>query len=127
MNRGKAEIVVKKKQSGLVYSTEHGRICPGCSRPVASCSCKAKTGVPRGDGIVRVGRQTKGRKGSGVTLVSGLSLDPDQLRELAGQLKKKCGAGGAVKDGVIEIQGEHRDLLVATLQQLGYIVKQTGG
>lgn len=76
---------------------------------------------------MRVGRQTKGRKGSGVTTVSGLPLAPDQLGELAGQLKKKCGAGGAVKEGVIEIQGEHRDLLVATLQQLGYIVKRSGG
>lgn len=74
-----------------------------------------------------MGRQTKGRKGSGVTTVSGLPLGPDQLHALAGQLKKKCGAGGAVKDDVIEIQGEHRDLLVATLAQLGYTVKRAGG
>lgn len=114
-------------QSVPVYSSEHGRLCPECSRPVASCTCKTKTSTPKGDGTVRVGRQTKGRKGSGVTIVSGLPLAPDQLGELAGQLKKKCGAGGAVKEGVIEIQGEHRDLLVATLQQLGYIVKRSGG
>jgi len=74
-----------------------------------------------------VGRQTKGRKGSGVTTVSGLSLAPDQLRHLAGQLKKQCGAGGAVKEGVIEIQGEHRDTLVSALEKLGYTVKRVGG
>jgi translation initiation factor 1 len=127
MNRGKAEIVVKKKQSGLVYSTEHGRICPGCGRPVAACTCKAKLPTPKSDGIVRVGRETKGRKGSGVTIIIGLALDLAELKELGSQLKKKCGTGGTVKDGVIEIQGDHRDLLVATLQQLGYTVKQAGG
>ncbi len=116
-----------QQQSVPVYSTEHGRICPGCSQPVASCTCATKNTAPKGDGIVRVGRETKGRKGSGVTTVKGLLLAPDQLRTLAGQLKKKCGAGGAVKDGVIEIQGEHRDLAEATLRQLGYIVKRTGG
>lgn len=111
-----------------VYSTEHGRLCPKCSRPVGACTCATRSStVPRGDGIVRVGRQTKGRKGSGVTTVSGLPLAPDRLRDLAGQLKKKCGAGGAVKDGVIEIQGEHRDLLVAELTRLGYTVKRAGG
>lgn len=118
---------IKKGASGLVYSSEHGRICPGCNRPVASCGCKAMAKAPQGDGIVRVGRQTKGRKGSGVTTVSGLVLGADQLRDLAGQLKKKCGAGGAVKDGVIEIQGEHRDQLVETLEKLGYTVKRAGG
>jgi translation initiation factor 1 len=117
----------KKGATGLVYSSEHGRICPGCNRPVASCGCKAMAKAPQGDGIVRVGRQTKGRKGSGVTTVSGLLLGADQLRDLAGQLKKKCGAGGAVKDGVIEIQGEHRDQLVETLEKLGYTVKRAGG
>ena len=82
---------------------------------------------PRGDGIVRVGRQTKGRKGSGVTTVSGLPLPVDQLRDLAAQLKRQCGAGGGVKDGLIEIQGDHRDLLVAALTRLGYTVKRAGG
>jgi len=122
--------MVSKKgaAAGWVYSSEHGRICPGCSQPIAACTCRAKTVAPKkGDGIVRVGRETKGRKGSGVTVVRGLALSPEQLRDLAGQLKKKCGAGGAVKDGVIEIQGEHRDLVVATLQHLGFTVKRTGG
>lgn len=117
----------KKSQTGLVYSTEHGRMCSGCNRPAASCSCAKKPAARKSDGIVRVGRQTKGRKGSGVTVITGLTLTPDQLRDLAAQLKKKCGAGGAVKDGVIEIQGEHRELLMTTLQQLGYTVKQAGG
>ncbi len=120
-------MMVKKKPSGLVYSTEHGRICPGCGRPVAACTCKAKSPTPKSDGIVRVGRETKGRKGSGVTMITGLALDPAELKELGSQLKKKCGTGGTVKDGVIEIQGDHRDLLVATLQQLGYTVKRAGG
>ncbi|WP_310601346.1 translation initiation factor Sui1 [Desulfobulbus sp.] len=110
-----------------VYSTEQGRLCPGCGQPAAACSCKTKSAAPRGDGIVRVGRATKGRKGGGVTVVTGLALDPEQLRELASRLKKQCGAGGAIKEGTIEIQGEHRDLLVATLQQLGYTVKRAGG
>ena len=110
-----------------VYSTEQGRLCPDCGQPVASCVCKTKSAVPRGDGIVRVGRETKGRKGGGVTVVTGLVLNPEQMRELASRLKKQCGAGGAVKEGTIEIQGDHRDLLVATLQQLGYTVKRAGG
>jgi translation initiation factor 1 len=120
-------MMVKKKPSGLVYSTEHGRICPGCGRPVATCTCKAKSLTPKSDGIIRVGRETKGRKGSGVTMITGLALDPAELKELGSQLKKKCGTGGTVKDGVIEIQGDHRELLVASLQQLGYTVKRAGG
>ena len=116
-----------RQQSVPVYSSEHGRICPGCSQPVASCTCATKNTAPKGDGIVRVGRETKGRKGSGVTIVTGLALDLVELKGLGSQLKKKCGTGGTVKDGVIEIQGDHRDLLVATLQQLGYTVKRAGG
>lgn len=80
-----------------------------------------------GDGIVRVGRQTKGRKGAGVTVITGLPLTPDALREMAKKLKKRCGSGGTVKDGVIEIQGDHRDLLVELLQKEGYDAKRSGG
>ena len=121
--------MVSKKGSlgGLVYSTGQGRMCPGCGQAVVSCSCGAKSPLPKDDGIVKVSRATKGRKGSGVTLITGLPLDPDRLRALAGQLKKQCGAGGAVKDGVLEIQGEHRDQVVTILQQLGYTVKRAGG
>lgn len=80
-----------------------------------------------GDGIVRVGRETKGRKGKGVTLIKGVPLAPEQLAELCTQLKKKCGSGGAVKEGVIEIQGDHREMLVAELSRQGWKVKLVGG
>lgn len=81
----------------------------------------------RSDGVVRVARETKGRKGAGVTLVSGLALADKDLKALAKELKKKCGTGGTIKDGVIEIQGEQRDKLVALLQKKGYTVKRVGG
>lgn len=102
----------------IVYSTEKGRIRPD----------KKKDAAPtKSDGIVRVGRETKGRKGKGMTVVAGVPLHPEGLRDLAKQLKQKCGTGGTVKDGRIEIQGDHRDLLVAELQALGYAVKRVGG
>lgn len=110
-----------------VYSTEQGRLCPECGQAKTACVCVRITIPPKGNGVVRVGRETKGRKGAGVTVVTGLPLDPDGLRALAATLKKRCGAGGAAKDGVIEIQGEHRDALMAALQQLGYSVKRSGG
>ena len=83
--------------------------------------------APRGDGIVRVRRETQGRGGKTVTSVSGTGLAEDALRELAGELKRLCGSGGTVKDYVIEIQGDHRDKLVAALEQRGYTVKLAGG
>jgi translation initiation factor 1 len=76
---------------------------------------------------VRVGRETKGRKGKGVTVVTGVPATPAELAELAGDLKRKCGSGGTVRDGVIEIQGDHRDLLVAELARRGFTVKRSGG
>lgn len=120
-------MIMKKNPAGLVYSTEQGRICPGCSQPVAACTCKTKQVSSRGDGIVRVGRETKGRRGSGVTVITGLPLDPAALKELGSRLKKQCGTGGTLKDGALEIQGDHRDLLVEALHKLGYTVKRTGG
>ena len=102
-------------------------MCPGCGEPVDRCSCHARSDAPAGDGIVRVGRSTKGRKGKGVTVVTGVPLDSAELRELAKRLKQKCGSGGAVKDGVIEIQGDHRDALVAQLEKQGYTVRRSGG
>jgi translation initiation factor 1 len=84
--------------------------------------------VPRGDGVVRIGRQTQGRKGKGVTVITGLPLAPGELGELAARLKKRCGSGGTVTDaGAIEIQGDHRDALVIELGRLGYTVKRSGG
>ncbi|MDN5279888.1 MAG: translation initiation factor 1 [Clostridiales bacterium] len=117
-----------KAKGGLVYSSEFGRMCPGCSKPIDSCQCKQKQPSSQSkDGIVRVSRETKGRKGSGVTLIKGLSGSEDELKKLTTLLKRKCGAGGALKDGIIEIQGEHRDKLVEELQKLGYKAKKAGG
>jgi len=80
-----------------------------------------------GDGIVRIGRETKGRKGKGVTIISGVPLDPPGLLALGKELKKRCGSGGTVKDGIIEIQGDHRDMLLEELQKRGWKVKRCGG
>jgi translation initiation factor 1 len=101
----------------IVFSTDQGRIKPEKKKPSA----------PKGDGIVRVGRETKGRKGKGMTTITGVPLHPDGLKDLAKTLKQKCGTGGTVKGQTIEIQGDHRDLLVAELQTLGYTVKKAGG
>lgn len=89
-------------------------------------SATANIGPPR-DGVVRVSRETKGRKGKGVTIITGVPLHPAGIAELAAQLKKKCGSGGTVKDGVIEIQGDHRDTIVEALAKLGWTVKRAGG
>ncbi len=112
---------------GVVYSSDQGRMCPTCGKALTSCVCKeqSKTTV-LGDGNVRVGRATAGRKGNGVTTITGLPLPEAELLELARKLKARCGCGGTVKDGVIEIQGEHRDLLVAELIKSGYKAKRSG-
>ncbi len=113
--------------SGLVYSTEHGRTCPKCEKPVTQCNCGQKKAPAKGDGIVRVSRETKGRKGSGVTLITGLPLAETEMTALAKQLKQRCGSGGTVKNGVIEVQGDHRDVVLAELIRLGYQAKKAGG
>jgi translation initiation factor 1 len=119
--------MIKNRDRGSVYSTEFGTMCPACGKPVTKCVCRQNTAQPQGDGIVRVGRLTKGCKGKGLTVITGIPLDHDSLVTLAKQLKQKCGAGGTVKDGVIEIQGDHRNLLVEVLKKHGYIVKRSGG
>jgi translation initiation factor 1 len=112
---------------GLVYSTDAGRMCPACRQPVAACTCKAGSGaVVTGDGIARVSRQTKGRGGKAVTLVKGLALDADALAALGKQLRTACGAGGTVKDGVIEVQGDHCDQVLAALDKHGHRAKRAG-
>jgi translation initiation factor 1 len=117
----------------LVFSTATGRLCPECARPLADCRCRRSKpatpalAAPPRDGIVRVGRATQGRKGKGVTVITGLPLAGAELDELATRLKKRCGCGGSAHDGVIEIQGDHRDALVAALAALGYTVKRSGG
>ena len=83
--------------------------------------------MPAGDGVVRVARETKGRKGKGVTLIRGLPLPAAELSRLAKELKQRCGSGGTVKSGVIEIQGDHRDELVSELSNRGFTVKRSGG
>ena len=114
--------------SRRVYSTDHGRMCPACNRLIAACRCKqAASKGPPSDGIVRVSRSTKGRKGKGGTIITGVPLEGDALQKLAKQLKAACGAGGALKDGTIEIQGDHRDALVEALQAKGWTVKRAGG
>lgn len=113
---------------GIVYSTRHGRMCPRCGRAESACSCGAKSATPPPvDGIVRVSRETKGRKGKGVTLITGVPLAGPELADLARELKQRCGTGGTVKDGVIEIQGDHRDLLISELEKRGWKAKKAGG
>jgi translation initiation factor 1 len=113
---------------GLVYSTEGGRMCPGCRRPVAQCTCsQASAAALASDGIVRVQRETKGRGGKAVTVVRGVPLDAVALTKLGQELKAGCGSGGTVKDGVIEVQGDHVDKVMALLQQRGHRVKRAGG
>ncbi len=122
-----------KSSSSLVYSTETGRICPDCSQPVVLCQCAAikkalaAASSASADGIVRVQRETKGRGGKSVTLVRGLALDAEALVALAKQLKAACGSGGTVKDGVVEVQGDHVVTVMAALQKLGHKVKRVGG
>jgi len=115
--------------SALVYSTEAGgRMCPDCRAPMAQCRCKEnKARIPATDGIVRVSHETKGRKGKGVTVVKGLALDAAALTAVGKQLKTACGSGGTVKDGTIEIQGDHRELVIAALAKQGHVVKRAGG
>ena len=117
----------KYKHTGVVYSTDGGRICPTCGHPEKKCCCSRKKNRHPSDGIVRISRETKGRKGSGVCLISGLPLAEADLKKLAKQLKKKCGSGGTVKKGIIEIQGNHRDTLLDALTNMGYTVKRAGG
>jgi len=112
--------------AGSVYSTELGRTCPACGKAKEQCACSTES-MPEGDGIVRIQRETKGRKGKGVTLISGVLLAPAELKKLAKELKQKCGVGGAVKDGVIEIQGDVRDQLFDEMKQRGFKVKKAGG
>ena len=117
-----------RNAGGLVYSTDGGRMCPACRLPIAECACRQKQPVPEGDGIVRVSRQTKGRAGKGVTLIAGLALDAAALTQLARQLKAACGSGGTVKDGVIEVQGDHCDRVIDYLAKQGWPrVKRSGG
>ena len=117
--------------SRLVYSTESGKTCPSCQKPVSECTCKKKKSRSQPDikidGIIRIQREVKGRKGKTVTTVSGFQVNADELKNLATQLKRRCGTGGSVKDGVIIIQGDHKETLLSELKKQGYKVKLAGG
>ena len=117
----------RSSSGGLVYSTESGRMCPQCRRPVASCTCRQAAAPAPGDGIVRVLRETKGRGGKAVTVVRGAPGDAAALVKLGQELKAACGSGGTVKDGIVEVQGDHVDKVMALLQQRGWKVKRAGG
>jgi translation initiation factor 1 len=113
---------------GLVYSTETGRMCPACRQPLAGCLCKALAkAVPAGDGIARVTREKQGRGGKTVTVVRGLPLDAETLLALGKRLRSACGAGGTTKDGVLEVQGDHADKVLALLLAEGHKAKRAGG
>lgn len=129
-----------RDESRLVYSTEQGRVCPKCGKPTSACSCRRprKTAARQSrqagraqadpkDGVARVRRETKGRKGKTVTTITGLAVGEAELRDLAAELKRRCGTGGGAKAGVIEIQGDHLDTLVGELEARGYTVKRAGG
>ncbi|MBD3290060.1 stress response translation initiation inhibitor YciH [candidate division KSB1 bacterium] len=102
-------------------------MCPECNKPVAECVCKKIKSAPSGDGIIRVQREVKGRKGKTVTIISGAGDVHDNLKKLATALKRSCGSGGSVKDGIIIIQGDQRDKIVSELQRRGFKVKKAGG
>ena len=119
------------QDSRLVYSTEIGRICPKCRKPVSDCTCDKKRPDPisqfKPDGIIRIRRETKGRKGKTVTTVFGFDLNDQALKALAKDLKQHCGTGGSVKEGMIVIQGDHRDVVKGFLEGNGFRAKVAGG
>ena len=123
----------KAPTGGLVYSTDSGRMCPTCRRPLASCACKAhaaktsQSAAAAASRSVTVWRETKGRAGKGVTVVRGLAMDDAALAVLGKQLKTMCGSGGTVKDGVIEVQGDHCEQVMQALDKQGFIAKRAGG
>jgi translation initiation factor 1 len=118
---------IGQSKDRLVYSTEQGKMCPECTKPIKKCICQQKTPLPSIDGMVRVSRETKGRKGKGVTVVKGLALEGAALIKLGKTLKVKCGSGGTVKEGMIEIQGDHIEVVMETLKKQGWKVKRSGG
>lgn len=114
------------KQRNVVYSTDKGRTCPACGNPVADCTC-SNDKTYAGDGVVRLQRQTKGRAGKPVVVVTGLPGTAEEIKAIAKQLKQKCGVGGTVEDGSIVIQGDKRDTIKQALEGAGYTVKLSGG
>ena len=111
----------------IVYSTGIGSLCPNCRHPVRDCVCPKGAPGAANPKAVRVGREVKGRAGKGVTTVTGLPLSPTDIEALATRLKKRCGSCGTVREGIIEIQGDHRDVIVAELVKAGFAAKKSGG
>jgi translation initiation factor 1 len=112
----------------LVYSTDSGRMCPTCRQPLADCTCAAQArAAPVGDGRVRVRRETQRRGGKTVTVVRGLPLATEPLAALGKRLRTACGTGGTVKDGVLELQGDHVERVLTALAAEGYAAKRDGG
>lgn len=114
-----------RNKKNLVFSTDHGKLCPSCGAPETQCECEP-TAPPAGDGWVRISRNSKGRGGKTVSIVSGLGMTEAELKPLAKQLKQLCGVGGAVKSFDIEIQGDQREKLKAFLEGKGHKVKLAG-
>ena len=113
----------KGRSGGLVYSTQHGQMCPRCRRSATECTCARDTAPPPGDGIVRIRLDTKGRRGKGVTTISGVPLPATELSALGSKLRRLCGSGGTTKDGIIEVQGDHRERLARELAGSGWKIK----
>ena len=130
--RARVENCLMRKTTGdggLVYSTDSGRMCSACRKPLAACECAALAKpVRKGDGVVRVSRETVGRAGKTVTVIRGLDLDEAAMASLGKRLKAACGTGGTVKDAVVELQGDHCDAVMRQLEKEGLsLVKRTGG
>jgi translation initiation factor 1 len=122
--------VSRRRDGTTVYSSEHGRICPHCGLPTKKCMCRANprgAPVPTGDGIVRVRREKKGRGGKTVTTATGIPLTGQELSDMAKALRRRCGSGGTLKEGVVEIQGDHVETVMSELTDAGFEVKRSGG
>ncbi len=114
--------------SRLVYSTDSGRICSSCSKPLAACACREQQApASEADGVIRIRREVKGRGGKTVTVAGGFQLADDGLKKLAAELKRRCGTGGSAKAGEILIQGDHRETVLSELKKKGFIAKLAGG
>ena len=117
--------------NGLIYSTNTGRMCSSCGKTITQCTCKKKKSTPpdniKIDGIIRIQRETKGRKGKTVTAIYGFDSGNADLKQIATQLKSRCGSGGSVKNGIVIIQGDHRKTVQTELNEAGFTVKFAGG
>jgi len=127
LSHSRAAMMRRTNSGGLVYSTEAGRMCPACRKAIGACACASQAARPAGDGKVRISRDSKGRGGKVVTVVRGLALDAVALGLLAKELRSACGSGGTVKDGVVEVQGDHVERILGILAAKGWRPKQSGG